>query len=192
MGKRDYKSYNILEEELHERTLSQDTIYTEVQEVDIKMMSENEDNKEDIWHEYNLNENKEIVDMTFSGYKNYYQTKERSMLVKWSIRIVKVILVLMLLPFITIIGGTIALFIGGFIAAIIFPIVLGIIILGAVCFISTQIETSLIALGITVSITAISLGGILLILFCMLIKESTRLLKKYKKPQKEKIKKEDK
>ena len=191
MGKRDYKSYNILQEELEQNNISENTIYTEVQEANIKMIDKDEQNIEDTWHEYTVNENEEVVDMTFLGYKNYYQTKERSMLVKWSLRIVKLIIILMLLPLLTIIAGTIALFMGGFIASIILPIGLGIMILGAICFISTQVKISLIALGITVSITSISLGGILLILFCMFIKWIMHLVKKYKKSHKKRLNKED-
>lgn len=191
MGKRDYKSYNILEEELGKNSISDNNIYEEVQEVNIELMSKDENNTEDTWNAYTVDENQEVVDMTFSGYKNYYQTKERSTLVKWSLRIVKLILILMLLPLLTIIAGTIVLFMGGFLASIILPIGLGVMILGIICFISTQVKTSLIALGITISITAISLGGILLILFCMLIKGSMYLLRKYKKPHKERMKKED-
>lgn len=190
MSKRDYKSYNILEEELGKNSISDNNVYEEVQEVNIELMSKDENNTEDTWNAYTVDENQEVVDMTFSGYKNYYQTKERSTLVKWGLRMVKLILILMLLPLLTIIAGTIVLFMGGFLTSIILPIGLGVMILGITCFISTQIKTSLIALGITISITSISLGGILLILFCMLIKGSIHLLKKYKKPHRERMKKE--
>lgn len=136
-------------------------------------------------------ETQEEVDMTFSGYKNYYQTKERSKLVKWSLRLAKLILIIMLLPLIATVAGTVALFIGGFLTAIVIPIGVGIAILGAICFMSTQVHASLIALGISASVTALALGGILLILFCMLMKWIIGLFKKYKKPRNQRMKKEE-
>lgn len=137
------------------------------------------------------NETQEEIDMTFSGYKNYYQTKERSKLVKWSLRIAKLILIIMLLPLIATVTGTVALFIGGFLTAIVIPIGVGIAILGAICFMSTQVHASLIALGISASVTALALGGILLILFCMLMKWIIGLFKKYKKPRNQSMKREE-
>lgn len=138
-----------------------------------------------------MNEDQETVDMTFLGYKNYYQTKERSKLVKWSIRLAKFIIIMMLLPLITVIASTAVLFIGGFLTAIILPIGTGVVILGTICFMSTQVNASLIALGISASITAISLGGILFVLFCMLMKWMIGLFKRYKKPRNQSMKKEE-
>ena len=132
----------------------------------------------------------EEVDMTFSGYKDYYQTKERSKLVKWGLRLAKFILTIMLLPLIAIIAGVIVLFLGSFLTAIIIAVGTGIFILGTICFMSTQMNASLVALGISVSVTAISFGGILSILFHMLIKWNISLLKKYRRPSKQSIKKE--
>lgn len=137
------------------------------------------------------NKEQETVDMTFLGYKNYYQTKERSKLVKWSLRLAKFIIIMMLLPLITVIASTAVVFIGGFLTAIILPIGAGIMILGTICFMSTQVNASLIALGISASITAISLGGILFVLFCMLMKWMIGLFKRYKKPRNQSMKKEE-
>lgn len=139
-----------------------------------------------------IDKNNEEVDMTFSAYKTYYQTKERSKLVKWSVRLAKLILVIMLLPLIAIISSVVLGFFGVFLAAIITAIGTGIFILGAICFMSTQVSASLIALGIAVSVTCISLGGILFILFWMLLKWIGGLFKKYKKPSSQSIRKEKK
>jgi len=133
----------------------------------------------------------EEVDMTFSGYKNYYQTKERSKFVKWSLRLAKFVLTMMLLPLIAIIAGTIVLVVGGFLTAVVICVGTGVVILGTICFMSTQVNASLVALGISVSVTAISFGGILFVLFYMLMKWSIGLLKKYKKPGKQSIRKEE-
>lgn len=138
-----------------------------------------------------IDKNKE-VDMTFSAYKTQYQTKKRSKLVKWSMRLAKLILVIMLLPLIAIVSCVVLGFFGGFLTAIITAIGMGVLILGAICFMSTQVSASLIALGIAVSVTCISLGSILFILFWMLLKWIGGLFKKYKKPSSQSIRKEKK
>lgn len=139
-----------------------------------------------------VDKNKEEVDMTFSAYKTQYQTKERSKLVKWSMRLAKLTLVIMLLPLIAIVSCVVLGFFGGFLTAIITAIGIGVLILGAICFMSTQVSASLIALGIAVSVTCISLGSILFILFWMLLKWIGGLFKKYKKSSSQSIRKEKK
>lgn len=139
-----------------------------------------------------VDKNKEELDMTFSAYKTQYQTKKRSKLVKWSMRLATLILVIMLLPLIAIVSCVVLGFFGGFLTAIITAIGIGVLILGAICFMSTQVSASLIALGIAVSVTCISLGSILFILFWMLLKWIGGLFKKYKKPSSQSIRKEKK
>ena len=267
MPKRDYKSYNVLGDELQQDGIYEDNKCTAAQEVEVGLFSEAQNKEEDIpkvsmsetsedvveigklekkqkdteseevLHSENkinlykklvkskkkdkklskseaidkdidknsdkrivtsnredksINRSKiqEEVDMTFSGYKDYYQTKERSKLVKWGLRLAKFILTIMLLPLIAIIAGVIVLFLGSFLTAIIIAVGTGIFILGTICFMSTQMNASLVALGISVSVTAISFGGILSILFHMLIKWNISLLKKYRRPSKQSIKKE--
>ncbi|MBU3804365.1 MAG: hypothetical protein H9872_06385 [Candidatus Cellulosilyticum pullistercoris] len=238
MAKRDYKSYNILGEELPQEDVYEENRYTEVQPIDIEPINEEqnkeesisqprfletsqeivevvkiekeqktfedetadinkdiarnaESNKKDKIKNVNTGTKQEEVDMTFLGYKNYYQTKERSTLVKWSIRLAKLILLIMLLPLIAIIGTSILACVGGFLTVIAISVGTGVVILGTICFISTQVDASLIALGISSSVTAISFGGILLVLFCMLIKWMIGLFKKYRKPRNQSMKKEE-
>lgn len=219
MSKRDYKSYNVLGEELTQQVdmgpinkVKNDVNHiwqTHVIDVNPEVVWIDEIGKKqkDFHREEAVNKkidisnkskdvkmsgNQEPIDMTFSGYKNYYQTKERSKLVTWSLTLAKFILLIMLLPLITVIASVSVLFVGGFLAAIILPIGVGIIILGAICFMSTQVNASLVALGISVSVTAISLGGILFILFNMLMKWMIHLFKRYKKPRNQSMKKEEK
>ena len=56
----------------------------------------------------------------------------------------------------------------------------GVFILGVVCFISSQVSLSIIALGISIAITSIAFGGIILIIFSALIKWVIELVRKYK------------
>lgn len=131
------------------------------------------------------------VDMSFSGYKSYQQKRERSRFTKWMIRLMKVILTIMLLPFISIIGIGIMTFLGGFIAAIIGSVTIGFAALGSVCFMSSQIDAILIALGVSASITAFSFAGILFILFWMLMKWIISLFRGNKRAHKKvKVKEE--
>lgn len=159
-----------------------------------KYINKNPDNDEDKGKYANkkVDKNNEEIDMTFSAYKTHYQTKKRSKLVKWSVRLAKLILVIMLLPLIAIISSVALGFFGGFLAAIITAIGTGVFILGAICFMSTQVSASLIALGVAVSVTCISLGSILFILFWMLLKWIGGLFKKYKKSSSQSIRKEKK
>lgn len=234
MSKRDYKSYNVLGEELAQEGIYGESEYTKDHEVDIESINEAKNDVDDIWQTHiidvspdavwvdeigkeqkdfhreetvnkdidindkinnskdvKMNEEQESVDMTFLGYKNYYQTKERSKLVKWSLTLGRIILLIMLLPLITVIASISVLFIGGFLTAIILPIGTGIIILGAICFMSTQVNASLVALGISASVTAISVGGILFVLFSMLMKWIIGLFKRYKKSRNQSMKKEE-
>lgn len=138
--------------------------------------------KEQTYHEnhntYNINN-----DTSFSAYKDNYQKKERSRFVKWGMRLAKLILILMLLPFIGIIGSVILTFLGFFIAGIVGSFGVGIFIIGITSFFATQISALLIALGITSSITALAFGSILTILFIMMIKQIRNLIQRYRKPR---------
>ncbi|ADZ81791.1 lipopolysaccharide biosynthesis protein [Cellulosilyticum lentocellum] len=138
--------------------------------------------KEQTYHEnhntYNINN-----DTSFSTYKDNYQKKERSRFVKWGMRLAKLILILMLLPFIGIIGSVILTFLGFFIAGIVGSFGVGIFIIGITSFFATQISALLIALGITSSITALAFGSILTILFIMMIKQIRNLIQRYRKPR---------
>lgn len=249
MPKRDYKSYNVLDEELlqeeygetegkiqesreKKRELEnkideQNEVIGELKQVEVNVDAENvkksepvvemnknrkqdkvilekrtEKEEEIIKEEIikkeaskkannddHVEDNKE-VDMTFSGYKSYQQMKERSRFAKWSIRLMKFILIMMLLPLLAIIGIGIFIFLGGFIGVTAGTAALGFFILGSICFMATQINPALVALGIAVSITAFSLSGILGILFCMLMKWCMSLFKKNKKNDKKINKKE--
>lgn len=146
--------------------------------------------KEQTYHEnhntYNINNDKgEKIynDTSFSTYKDNYQKKERSRFVKWGMRLAKLILILMLLPFIGIIGSVILTFLGFFIAGIVGSFGVGIFIIGITSFFATQISALLIALGITSSITALAFGSILAILFIMMIKQIRNLIQRYRKPR---------
>lgn len=143
---------------------------------------------------YNINsdsEEKIYNDTSFSTYKDNYQKKERSRLVKWGMRLAKLILILMLLPFIGIIGSAILTFLGFFIAGIVGSFGVGIFIIGVTSFFATQISALLIALGITSSITALAFGCILTILFIMMIKQIRNLVQKYRKPRRTRTSQED-
>ena len=123
-------------------------------------------------------------DTTFSNYKSSYHNKKRSRLAKWSMFTFKFILIMMLLPFIFILGAGILMFLGCFILGIIGLIGAGIYLIGLTSFYSTQISEMLIALGITSSITMLSLGAILFILLIMMIRKANELIQKYRKTKK--------
>lgn len=220
MAKRDYRSYNILRDEL-QKTINLQVPYqkddkvkriahidsmkeldTSQKNTDINRPStESSSTKLTVKVDKNLikdgrstrSENKGDVrnnlererdyDTSFSTYKDNYQKKERSRIVKWAVRLSKFIIILMLLPFIGVIGSAVITFLGIFMAGIIGSFGIGILLIGITSFFATQISVLLIVLGITTSITAISFGAILTILFIMMIKQVKSLIQKYRKPK---------
>ncbi len=123
----------------------------------------------------------EMRDTSFSSYIEADKKRERSFLVKWSVRLAKFILFMMLLPIIGIVGAGILSIVGGVLLGIIACIGGGIFILGTTCFIATQVNTTIIALGISLGITAIAFGGIILILSMMFIKKMNQVMGEHKK-----------
>ncbi|WP_054743057.1 hypothetical protein [Cellulosilyticum ruminicola] len=109
-------------------------------------------------------------DTSFSSYIETEKKKERSFLAKWTIRLVKLILFIMLLPVIGIVGGGMLGVLGGVSLGIVACIGGGLFIIAMICFLATQINATMIALGISVGIAAMSFGGIVLIIFMMMIK----------------------
>lgn len=224
MSKRDYKSYNVLGEEITQEEADEDVqridqghiidislVKEESKELRSMMVIEEKKNEgaeieEDDDKRINLNKVEVIVgseeeqefnfkraqkevekdeDMTFSAYKKAYQTKERSRLVKWSIRLVKVMIILMLLPLLGILALTGLGLLGTFMVTTVAILGVGVLILGVTCFISTQISASIVALGISAAMTALSLGSILFILFIRLMKWIISFITKNRKLNKE-------
>ena len=149
-----------------------------------KQSQENEDSnlkktliKNNFFHRDN-----QTSDSTMPEYKRFYQQKERSNLFKWCMRVAKIAILVMLLPLWALIALGILLVIGGFLFAIAGFIGTGLFILGVVCFISSQVSLSIIALGISVAITSIAFGGIILIIFSAIIKWVIQLVTRYKRP----------
>lgn len=221
MSRRDYKSYNILEDELqksanlslinqesnkvekisHLNSMKKlDVLYKESdiskQVIDMSTNKMNvevcEDKTEEVRLIKSTNSSDINNDTSFSTYKDNYQKKERNIVVKWTVRLSKIIIILMLLPFIGVIGSGVLTFLGFFIAGIIGTFSVGIILIGITSFFATQISALLIALGVASSITALSFGMVLTILFIMIIKQVKSLLQKYRKPKKTRAIQEDK
>lgn len=191
MAKRNYKSYNILGNELKEIISVQvlDKEYDKEKVITQKNTINQIDNpKKEIYTDKSLaevsnckSEIKPNRDTSFLTYKDDYRRKERSKIVRWATYLSKFIIILMLLPFIAVIGSIVFTFLGGFIAGIIGSFGIGIIIVGITSFFATQISISLIALGITSSIAFISFGAVLTILFIMMINQVKKILQKYQK-----------
>lgn len=157
-------------------------------ELETEKMGGNE-NKEEVIEEKKTTAKKESENVQsdkeihFPAYKRYYQQKERSTLFKWIMALAKATIVVMLLPLICVIAFASLCVIGAFLGAIALSIGIGIVVLGSICFMSTQISGSLIGLGIAVSITALSFGGMVLIIFLAILKWIVSFIKKYKRPR---------
>ena len=248
MPKRDYKSYNILEEELAQEVADMEQnsqipdmpakedvfeknrkqmSYDDVNEVSLKVeqvKSENVDKKSPKIENEKYTESQQVEDsakgqmqseqevkqeqvvvgkkdlkpaeeppishtrkeensLDFPAYKRYYQQKERSRLFKGIMGLAKLIILIMLLPFIGIMAMGVLLAVGGIAMVVLGSIGTGIFILGTICFMATQLSMGLIALGISASATLISFGGIVSILFMMFAKWLMGLFNKYLKPR---------
>ena len=191
MAKRDYMSYGILDDDLAEdvqepvekkidlsKKVKQveseptDTIKDAVQIIDVP---EHAIISEVIMADDNIEEEKfeEIEpqkDTSFDGYKEKHASIKRRGIIKWLIRLLKIALFLMLLPFICIVLAVIGSIIAAVAGVIIACIGTGLCILGAICFMSSQVSGSLIALGVMAAIALLSLGGIISILTLMFVK----------------------
>lgn len=223
MPKRDYRSYNILENELansesyskdsidlvqpmqKEKTLDRENGYESENksEDESKEKLEEENAEEQIkehveeciggtikdkpfWGEKKQEQQKENdieKNLDYPAYKKYYHQKERSKIFKLIMVLARIICFIMLLPVIGIVvfGALIA--VGSIALTIVASIGAGIFILGAVCFMLSQLSFNLVALGITFSITLIAFGGIVLILIIMFIKWIKGLVRKNKRLQ---------
>lgn len=119
-------------------------------------------------------------DTSFSSYVEADKKRERSFFVKWGIRFAKLILFIMLLPVIGVVSGGVLFIAGSVLVGILACIGGGIFILGTTCFVATQVNTAIIALGISLGITAISFGGIVLVICMMLIKKINQLVHEHR------------
>lgn len=179
---------NLLSVVDHHKTRQYESVLTEDEEENItekdpeKKYSEasrsktvEEDYKTGIENNSDRQEEKEIQkDTSFSNYVETEKKKERGFLAKWSLRLVKLILFIMLLPVIGIVGGigvggTLSV-LGGISLGSLACIGGGLFIIGMTCFLATQINATMIALGISVGIAAMSFGGIVLIIFMIVIR----------------------
>lgn len=162
MTKRDYRSYGVLDSEWEEQEVTppSPTIKEERQVPP-----------------------KDLEETSFTSYKERIPTQQQSYLTRGLIMLIKVVIFIMLLPFISIVacvmGGIVMVIVG----SIIICILGGIFILGAICFISSQVSPGLVALGVTASVTLISLGLIFILLSQMFLKW---LIKGFKKRRAEK------
>lgn len=158
----------------------------------VAVLTKSEDRKKDknksekekaLVHKNFFSKEEQRRDDDIPEYKRYYQQKERSGFFKWCLRLAKFSIIVMLLPFIAVIGAGVLGVILGFLCTIGTLIGTGIFILGAICFISSQVSISIIGLGISVAITCMAFGGIVLILFILLMKWSLKVVRKYRKPR---------
>lgn len=117
-------------------------------------------------------------DTSFSKYVEKEKKKERGFLVKWSLRLIKLILFIMLLPVIGIVGGGVIGVIGVISGGILACIGGGLFTIALTCFVATQVNTMIVALGISAGIAAISFGGIVLIIFMAVIKGIVNVVKR--------------
>lgn len=131
---------------------------------------------------------KKEENVDFPAYKRYYQQKERSSLFKGIMGLAKLIILIMLLPFIGIIAAGVLGVVGCVALVVLGSIGTGLFILGMICFMATQFNVEIIALGISSSATLISFGGIIFILFMMFAKWLIGLCKGYWKPRRMKTK----
>lgn len=119
-------------------------------------------------------------DTSFEKYKSDHPLKKRSGFVKWSLRLLKLTIFIMLSPLFAVILAGVITVVAVVAAAIIACIATGVGILGGICFISSQVSASIVALGFSVAIACLSLGGIISILSIMATKGLIGLFSKWR------------
>lgn len=198
MNNKKYEDYHVLDEETDNLDLEQENEQTNKLSKLVEI--EPEINMIDTHTEQSVGNEEigqsEVIDVdvinqgsrdtSFSSYIAADKKRERSFLVKWGTRLAKLILFMMLLPVIGIVGGGVLFIAGGITLGILACIGGGLFILGTTCFIATQVNTTIIALGISTGITAISFGGIVLVLCMMFIKKMNQLIHQNKANKKNK------
>lgn len=118
--------------------------------------------------EFEKTQKAETRDTSFNTYVS--QKKEKSALEKWGVRLIKLIIFCMLLPFIGVIG-TIVLGVAGAVSfGILGCIGGGLIVLMSTIFFAGQISLSFVLLGVAIAITGISFGLIMALIVIMMIK----------------------
>ena len=179
---------DIYKEDIYKEDIYKEDIYKEDKQDYQKKLHEEELNKKYEYKqtEYKNEQQETTKDTSFTSYVQADKERERSFLAKWSIRLAKLILFIMLLPVIGIIGGGILAIAGGVAVGILICIGGGLLILGTTCFVATQVNAMIIALGVSLGITAISFGMIILILCIMLIKKVNQLIHERKITKKNK------
>lgn len=192
VAKRDYKSYGILDDDIAEEVqvsaekkidltkkskqieTGPTNIVKDIAQIidvpELAIISEVIMDKENQEEEKKVEEITGKNDTSFDGYKEKYASKKHRGITKWTIRFLKLVLFLMLLPFICIVLAVIGAILATVAGVIIACIGSGLCILGAICFMSSQISGSLITLGVMSSIALLSLGGIISILTFMFMK----------------------
>lgn len=177
-----------INQDIYRGDIYKEDIYKEDKQDYQKKLHEEELNKKYEYKqtEYKNEQQETTKDTSFTSYVQADKERERSFLAKWSIRLAKLILFIMLLPVIGIIGGGILAIAGGVAVGILICIGGGLLILGTTCFVATQVNAMIIALGVSLGITAISFGMIILILCIMLIKKVNQLIHERKITKKNK------
>lgn len=118
---------------------------------------------------------------SFDNYKDKYQKKNTNKAIKRTVGVLKILVLCMLSPVILILLGCIFAALAVSVVGIGACFVVGAMLIGMACFMSTQLHTSMIALLVSAGISGVSLGGILLILFIIGLKWSIGLIKKLRK-----------
>lgn len=118
---------------------------------------------------------------SFDNYKENYQKKNTNKAIKRTVGIFKVLVICMLSPVILILLGCIFVALAAAVVGIGTCFVIGAMLIGMACFMSTQLHTSMIVLLVSAGISGVSLGGILLILFIIGLKWIIGLIKKLRK-----------
>ena len=194
MSKRDYRSYGVLDEEINndqqinpykvEKTI----VHKEAESIDSDLM-ENKKNEDAEMNEVVNELNGKLINdpnsrhqenTSFQKYKKDNPLKKRSGAVKWSIRLLKLMIVLMLSPFIAVVLACVVAVVAVIIAAIIACVAIGIAMIGSICFISSQISANIVALGVSISIACLSLGGMITIVSIMMTKGLIGLVCKWR------------
>lgn len=155
--------------------ISQEKIKKEAEELKQKIKEKTQDKAKDEAHKDKVQGN-QVRDTSFTTYVDNSKNRERGFVEKWLVRLIKLALFIMLLPIIGIVGMGILTTAGVVIGGIVVCIGSGMAILLGTVFVASQLSSSLIALGIAASISAISLGLIVALLCVMLVKSIIRLI----------------
>lgn len=181
MSESEYEDYKLTDEEEPEYIEASE--YLPVKSEILSSKQEIPFQQENIYQEEKSYQEEKPKNTSFQAF--VYRKTERKGLKKWIVRLIKLTLFLMCLPFIAMIAGFAAFVVAGIAAGGIGLLGGGVGVLVGTAFYSSYLSVSLIMFGISAAITLLASGALVMLLFVAGMKKIISWLKYYYQKRKQ-------